>query len=88
MLFLCVFFSQQTLFQLDHDLMSLYIEEGQLVLHFVNSSDDIIKKISNIATGDWFTLTAALSASRYVINSKCALKNGKFISSDLLFWLL
>lgn len=39
--------------QLDLDLMALYVDEGQLVLHLVVNDDDIISRVGNLATGQW-----------------------------------
>ena len=67
--FLMLLFCFQYL-QLSLDMMSLYIEENQIVLHLVVSNDDIVSRVGNLSDGDWYHVNIEFGQGFYVLQGK------------------
>ena len=65
----CLLFCFQYL-QLSLDMMSLYIEENQIVLHLVVSNDDIVSRVGNLSDGDWYHVNIEFGQGFYVLQGE------------------
>jgi hypothetical protein len=52
-------------FQLDSDMLCLYIDGGSLVVHLVSNNDDFITTIGDVQNGDWFKISIQFISGIY-----------------------
>ena len=57
-------------FQLSLDMMSLYIEENQIVLHLVVNGDDIVSRVGNLSDGDWYLVHIEFGQGFYILQGR------------------
>ncbi|KAH3795500.1 protein crumbs homolog 1-like [Dreissena polymorpha] len=56
------------LYTLDDDLLALYLDKGQLVIHLVADDRDSISRVGYLATGDWYQVTALFGQGVFKVN--------------------
>ncbi|XP_053381259.1 protein crumbs homolog 1-like [Mercenaria mercenaria] len=67
------------LYTLDQDMLCLYIDDGQLVVHLVVNGDDFTSNIGSLQNGEWYHLTIQFHNGFYTLT----LSNGQRIVESI-----